>query len=294
MNGRSRDRSRDDAFELDEHALAMLAAYREEEHLPGAVQERVWARVERNASTAPKARARRVAAVLVLAVAAGIAATVIGLRAWTLARADRAEAETMSPYGRTPGQPSTAKPRTPSDRVHAAPSHAHETNERERAPTHALGDPLPSPAKEAAPRDRTARKRGKDSPSSPNTRTTAPPPVDTPREPAASSADTLTEELRALERVRTAISIGRPAQALAELADVERKFPHGMLREEREALRVIALCDAGRTSEGSSAARAFLAAHPRSALADRVRNACTLPRDIRTRTGREEIRRDAE
>jgi hypothetical protein len=49
-----------------------------------------------------------------------------------------------------------------------------------------------------------------------------------------------------------------------------------VLGEERTAARVVALCGAGRQAEGRSLATTFLARHPSSPLAPRVRSACGL------------------
>ena len=100
---------------------------------------------------------------------------------------------------------------------------------------------------------------------------TEPPPA---IEPAPAPVDTLAEETRMLERTRQALHASRPGDALSILDECKRKFPAGRLAPERAALRAIALCDAGRSDEGSTAADAFLAAHSGHALASRVRRAC--------------------
>jgi hypothetical protein len=64
------------------------------------------------------------------------------------------------------------------------------------------------------------------------------------------------------------------ATALARLDEHARRFPRGLLGEEREAERVLALCELGRVAEARRAAAAFLAESPRSPLADRVRTSC--------------------
>ena len=64
------------------------------------------------------------------------------------------------------------------------------------------------------------------------------------------------------------------ARALQALDEHARRFPHGVLAEERAAGRVFALCELGRIDEAKTAQGAFLAAHPSSPEADRVRKAC--------------------
>jgi hypothetical protein len=58
------------------------------------------------------------------------------------------------------------------------------------------------------------------------------------------------------------------------LAEHAAQYPSGALREEREGIRVVALCRAGREAEGKAAAERFLARSPRSTLVARIRAAC--------------------
>jgi len=58
------------------------------------------------------------------------------------------------------------------------------------------------------------------------------------------------------------------------LEDHARRFPNGALAEERDAARVLALCDLQRLDEARDVARRFLREHPRSPLAPRVAHAC--------------------
>ena len=71
-----------------------------------------------------------------------------------------------------------------------------------------------------------------------------------------------------------AIQRGDFATALAKLDEHQRTFPRGVLSEERTAARVVALCGAGRQGEARSLGAAFLARHPNSPLAPRVRGSC--------------------
>jgi outer membrane protein assembly factor BamD (BamD/ComL family) len=91
-------------------------------------------------------------------------------------------------------------------------------------------------------------------------------------EPAPGS--TLAEETRLLSRARTDLLEGQPEQALERLGEHARRFPAGLLAEERQALRAVALCEAGHDADGEAAARSFLREHPHAALAQRVRSAC--------------------
>lgn len=91
------------------------------------------------------------------------------------------------------------------------------------------------------------------------------------------SADALVEETRLLREANAATRAGDPVRALTLLEEHARRFPRGVLGEERDAERVLALCAAGRTAEARGAAQRFLGARPGSALAGRVRSSCGDP-----------------
>lgn len=98
------------------------------------------------------------------------------------------------------------------------------------------------------------------------------------RRPTATAAvdDGFTQELALLQRARVALGRGDAEAALSVLAEHERRFPTGELAEERRAVRIIALCDAGKAPQGRAEARTFLVAHPSSTLAGRIRSACAI------------------
>jgi hypothetical protein len=108
----------------------------------------------------------------------------------------------------------------------------------------------------------------------------APPPPLPPPAPARSShpaASDLEAEMAMLATAQAAIQRGDYATALAKLDEHQRTFPNGVLGEERTAARVVALCGAGRQAEARSLGAAFLARHPSSPLAPRVRSSCAAP-----------------
>ena len=88
------------------------------------------------------------------------------------------------------------------------------------------------------------------------------------------NASRLAAEAALLQAAQTALASGAPAAALLQLEQHAREFPAGALAQEREALRVVALCAAGREREGRAEAATFLRAHAGSVLAERVRGAC--------------------
>lgn len=90
----------------------------------------------------------------------------------------------------------------------------------------------------------------------------------------SASVDPLTSENELIARAQQALASGQPGQALAALDEHARRFPTGALAYEREAARAVALCRAGRTSEGRAAAAPFVAHDPDSPIAQRIKSAC--------------------
>jgi hypothetical protein len=92
------------------------------------------------------------------------------------------------------------------------------------------------------------------------------------RASAAVSAQGLSDEVAALERARRALTDENGATALKALSDYDRDFKQRTLGPEAEALRIEALMKSGNVAAGNAAAQAFLARHPKSPLAKRVRS----------------------
>lgn len=84
---------------------------------------------------------------------------------------------------------------------------------------------------------------------------------------------TLGSELALVRGASDALDRKDSATALQLLARYAQNHPNGSLQVEAQALRVVALC-AEHRPEAVSARDAFLRAHPKSALARRVRSAC--------------------
>lgn len=98
--------------------------------------------------------------------------------------------------------------------------------------------------------------------------------------PAAASKSkpsSIKDELALLREAQQRLNGGNPDEALSMLEDHQRNHPDGRLKQERMAVRVFALCGAGRRAEARAAARRFLAEAPNSPLAPRVARACTEP-----------------
>jgi TolA-binding protein len=81
----------------------------------------------------------------------------------------------------------------------------------------------------------------------------------------------LGEQVSAIDRARRTLGDGDAAGALRELDNYESRFPRGALGEEAEALRVEALLAEGDRAAAARVGARFLAAHPASPHAARVR-----------------------
>lgn len=80
------------------------------------------------------------------------------------------------------------------------------------------------------------------------------------------------EESQMIGKARSALRSGDAARALQLLELAERRYPQGVLNQEREALRVEALVGLGQTAEARARANAFLRAYPSSPYASRVKS----------------------
>lgn len=133
------------------------------------------------------------------------------------------------------------------------------------APTAAPGlsiDSLPSTAEVPTPAARPGESGAKPSSLAAN-------------RPAAPSADsptsTLANEVSALREAREALAAGQSRRALAALDAYVQRFPGGHLGLEAEELRIEALAASGNSAAAAARARSFLAAHPTSPYAHRLR-----------------------
>jgi hypothetical protein len=92
-----------------------------------------------------------------------------------------------------------------------------------------------------------------------------------PPAPAAALTGNVMAEVASLDRARAALAARDASGALARLAAHEAAFPRGALLPEAILLRVRALRELGRYAEASAVAERFLASHPDSAQAARLR-----------------------
>jgi hypothetical protein len=83
-------------------------------------------------------------------------------------------------------------------------------------------------------------------------------------------ADTVAEEVAALDRVRSALASGDARGAVVRLDAYESRYPRGTLAPEATVLRVRALVQLGRSRDARAVVDAFVRAHPRSPQAARL------------------------
>jgi hypothetical protein len=88
---------------------------------------------------------------------------------------------------------------------------------------------------------------------------------------ASEAANTLDAEIRLLDKARAALVEGQPARALETLGEYDRDFSHGHLRPEAFLIRLDALVHSGEAPAARRLARDYLAAHPASPHALRIR-----------------------
>jgi hypothetical protein len=87
-----------------------------------------------------------------------------------------------------------------------------------------------------------------------------------PHRAAAATHGPRVKEVDLLQRAQAASSANDLPGALEALGEHARRFPRGWFAEERDALRVRCLADAGRTDEARRAASVFAKRFPRSVL----------------------------
>jgi len=245
--------------------------------MPEAAKDRVWERLEASLAaddenpfelvSVKRPRATRIAAVLALAAAAVLAIVAVKIGVDTIEHKSPRDSGSEAVYGHTSsaevwgvrarGHAQRKQPWVPvttaataSEPVEDEPELPEEGNLRPRQ------DTLPGPDRARPPEQATPA-----------------PPVGEPRQEHGDT-NSLVEETRALARAQQALADGEPDRALGLLEACARTFPGGVLVEERSALRVVALCESGKTMQARGEARLFHQRYPTSALSARVRRAC--------------------
>lgn len=98
-----------------------------------------------------------------------------------------------------------------------------------------------------------------------------------PRTPAGEAPKPgaeIRQEVALLSKAQTALSRGRPLEALEALSQHAQRFPRGALSEERAATRARTLCALGRTQEAEVELSRMEKLNPGSAYLARARQSC--------------------
>jgi hypothetical protein len=105
-----------------------------------------------------------------------------------------------------------------------------------------------------------------------------PPRAGQPPQPAfaRTSVDSLPEEVRLLSRAEKQLNSGLAEDALKTLTEHEHRFPNGALAEERLAARIHALCTLGRTAEARAEMAKLGHAYPQSPHLERASRFCSM------------------
>ena len=164
----------------------------------------------------------------------------------------------------------------------ASPSHARDRRPGATAdgdadaPTTAADDAsIPDPVGQTEPAGATSK--GDATPArAPASSRTADHAAKRPSNEPGPSDTTLAEEMRLLKQARTALREGDANGALAVLKTHAETFARGQMVEDRDALRVEALCAADRSADARTAAAAFARAWPGSPHAARVQKICAV------------------
>lgn len=152
----------------------------------------------------------------------------------------------------------TTARREPAVRAVAAPASAPSREQPPRADSSTNAPPPPAPDAESA----LVPER------------TVPTPA-APRAAPALSAAGIETQIALIDRARSAAASGQPRTTLAVLDEYQKRYPNGVLLQEATLLRVESLLALGDRSSATRLGKAFLAQHPRSALAPRIRSLVT-------------------
>jgi len=267
-------------------ARALIAAYKACARPSAAAEAQLWATLaaaERAAATRPRRRAPSLAPWLALA------AGLLLLLAWQLdlprllasghvLRDMRQQAAYAGP---------ATDPQAASERGEPASERGEQASEVRESDA-STGAPVLVPRPSAPRVDEPAAREPKRAPAM--NRPAAPratPEDEQPDapDPADAGSDRVLAEMALLQEAQAALRGGQPDEALALLARHAEAFARGSMIEERQALRVLALCAAGEVADGTAEGAVFLRAHPRSTYAPRVAASCSKehePKDTST------------
>jgi hypothetical protein len=92
--------------------------------------------------------------------------------------------------------------------------------------------------------------------------------------PAPAKSPSAHAEILLIRAALTALNRHDPERTLRLLRQHQIEYPQGVMGEERDGLRIIALCESGRFEEGRQESQAFLRNAPHSPLSGRLRSTC--------------------
>lgn len=168
--------------------------------------------------------------------------------------------------------PADSPARSPLVESTAAPSSATAViSNLPRAPE-STSSPAPAPARDVAVTRRAASSAAPAAPSAKREVLSKPPVA---RRSSGGADPSLQQELQLLERVQTALKRGDGNLALHELE--AHQTTDRTLLAERDAARILALCELGRTAEARSAAAQFRRRHPSSIHRQAIELSCAEP-----------------
>jgi TolA-binding protein len=98
--------------------------------------------------------------------------------------------------------------------------------------------------------------------------------VAVPAPSVQSRHDRLAEEVAILSQAAKDLRAGRAANALSALNEHQKKFPNGLLAQERRAARAEALCSLGRYTEAQSELATLSRTAPQSPLTLQAQARC--------------------
>jgi hypothetical protein len=160
------------------------------------------------------------------------------------------------------------------------PAHVATTNDTAKEPVKETTKDTASPAPTNAPVIATPEPTVAPDPApTPVVKVTASPmpivaPTSAPTTAPSAKKSAFDDELAAMQQAQAVLG-SDPQKALTLLDAQSKQFPSGAFAQERAGMRVVALCELGRP-EARAQAEAFLAAHPQSPMALRIRSACKI------------------
>jgi hypothetical protein len=205
---------------------------------------------------------------------AGVKIFLAGLVGASVGLATMAPIAMLTPRAGEVESPQPREPTPASDRM--AASAAGNGDKRELvsavAPAHTSPQAAAEPNGDSLPRQ-SARRRSAE-PGESTAGSAAAVPTDRAPQVRSKTPASLTREAELLAAVQDELRANKAGRALELLDEHESAYSGGALSQERQALRVLVLCQTGQREAARHLAVEFLTAAPRSPLVPRVRSSC--------------------